>query len=1216
MKKCIMMTVAMLCVAAGTAQATTILGEGIGNGDFEAKEPDAVGPELYAATPNWHNAGYPGSTRTYGENINFTIDTQTYGSPQSNSRAGMPFQWRKQVNDSGYVVPAAGITFDLSYAFGRTGGKWNGDESFRTFIFTTTATVSGSFNQNGAEIVSVNYPIPQDDIYTFFETNAFYTTTASDVGKTFYFGMEMINPDGENPDGTLNLNTVVYPRVDVITWTANDGVTTPAPPSGPRISIINDDIGNGDFDGHVISGEYGWYQFTPNWHNLSGAETNNFVTTDNPAPEGAQPGSNQGLPWYDWISANDTPYVVTHTGTIFRVSYSFGRVGSNNPWSGDEEMRMILFTLNDTNAVVDADTTVGDITIIADDFYDFSQTEYYTFYESPWFYETTSADLGKKLYLGMQIHNPAGADVFPRIDVVKWQRIGGEPPDYSHLYAVDIIGGELGDGNFEDAEPAATVGGVYTPEQPFTESPNWFNANGTETEEMVFTRRNETESTRSAMIWTDRLQVNNTGYTVTSTGTVFYLSFDVYAWGGQYQGDEAVKTFMFTTDEPVDGDLIAADMNIFAEEFSYFPGSANSEHELKGYYVTTEADVGKTFYYGMEMINPTTPHSYPRVDNVKWSVVAPADPAITTLAPNPWVEYAKANGLTGGKFADSDGDGVLDVYEFAHGGNPTNPADQGMQPYMQIETDGTVSLFTRELADSSSGLNYKAEWTDNLTNENWQAVWIETNSVAAADTNYNDLVHTIDGSSHDQLFVRSRLFPTGDRPNILFIMADDLGYADVGFNGSTDIVTPELDSLADQGTVFTSAYVAHPFCGPSRMGLLAGRYPHEIGAPYNLPDASSGEYTEFGLDARETTFSTVLQSAGYYTGLVGKWHCGQAEAYHPNNRGFEEFYGFLGGGKNYFGPYIPAGGYDYEVYPQHNGVYDTSLTDEYLTDVLTDYGVSFIEEAATRHEPFFLFMSYNAPHTPLQALQSDMDVFPGLTGDRQIYAGMVYGMDRGIGRLVDALETTGQANNTLIIFLSDNGGRSLDSAANNFPLRGNKGDTSEGGFRVPMFMYWPGVIPSAVDFDYPVSALDFYPMFANLAKGIIPEGKDLDGKDILNDVINGTNPRAGEPIYTVRYRTQFDATGQTDFGIRQDNWKALKWYGSAWKLYDLDTDIHEDTDISTNSAANITVLSNMVDAAEVWAQDHISPLWFDSTDGELEWYQKGMPHYDTSFMFP
>ncbi|CAA6679646.1 MULTISPECIES: sulfatase [unclassified Lentimonas] len=447
------------------------------------------------------------------------------------------------------------------------------------------------------------------------------------------------------------------------------------------------------------------------------------------------------------------------------------------------------------------------------------------------------------------------------------------------------------------------------------------------------------------------------------------------------------------------------------------------------------------------------------------------------------------------------------------------------------------------------------------------------------------------------------------RPNIILILADDLGYADVGFNGSPDIITPQMDSLASSGTIFSSAYVVHPFCGPSRMGLLSGRYPHEFGAPYNLPDYSSGNYRDQGIPEGETLISTVLHDAGYYTGIMGKWHLGHQPQHHPNVHGFDEFYGFLGGGILYFGPYKDQNSlgkvWDYKVKPEHNGESDSSLTaKDYMTDVLTEKGVDFIEAAAKKDDPFFLFMSYNAPHTVLAAKDEDKAIFPDLTDKRQTYAAMVYAMDRGIGELVKTLKATNQYEDTLIIFLSDNGGRT-DQGANNAPLAGVKGDTTEGGFRVPMFMHWPNKVPAGQHYDHPVSALDFYPSFARIAGAKIPEGKDLDGKDIWKAFFAGESARKGEIIYSVRHRNGF-----SDVGARRDQWKAVRSYNGPWRLYDVAQDPGETKNLSSQYPER---LQHIVSEVEKMTRNHTQPLWWDNKKAEAMWKDKHMPNYDQTF---
>ena len=446
--------------------------------------------------------------------------------------------------------------------------------------------------------------------------------------------------------------------------------------------------------------------------------------------------------------------------------------------------------------------------------------------------------------------------------------------------------------------------------------------------------------------------------------------------------------------------------------------------------------------------------------------------------------------------------------------------------------------------------------------------------------------------------------PTPPRPNIVLILADDLGYADVGFHGSTEMKTPHLDRLAKGGTTFSSAYVAHPFCGPSRMGLLSGRYPYEFGAPFNLPDNSTRRYTDQGISPSETLISTVLQRAGYRTGIMGKWHLGQRPEHHPNERGFDDFFGFLGGGILYFGPYKAnnrAGNvWDYKRFPQHNGTDVTTLTEQdYMTDVLSREGVRFIRESANVQQPFFLLMSYNAPHTVLAAKEDDLALFPNLSGKRQTYAAMVYALDRGVGELVTALQETSQYQNTLIVFLSDNGGRT-DQGASNHPLRGGKGDTSEGGYRTPMFFHWPNVVKAGKRYDHPVTALDFYPTFAGLAGANIPEGKDLDGKNIWDAVQAGISAHDGEVIYTVRHRS-----GASDVGARRDKWKLCR-AEQTWKLFNVEQDLAESDDLSS---LHPEIVRQMQADVRRLCESHTEPLWFDTEKQAAEWLTTGMPQY-------
>lgn len=463
------------------------------------------------------------------------------------------------------------------------------------------------------------------------------------------------------------------------------------------------------------------------------------------------------------------------------------------------------------------------------------------------------------------------------------------------------------------------------------------------------------------------------------------------------------------------------------------------------------------------------------------------------------------------------------------------------------------------------------------------------------------------------------LYNTGanaDRPNIVMIMCDDLGYADVGFNGSPDILTPELDKLAAAGTVCTSAYVVHPFCGPSRMGLMAGRYPHTFGAPFNLPNSGQGyeEYNRKGIPISETLISTVLQKSGYSTAVVGKWHMGVDSQYHPNNRGFDEFYGFLGGGHDYFSEryvatyarQVKAGKKsfnDYIVPLEHNG--KQVVETEYMTDAISREGARFINDVAGKQNPFFLYVAYNAPHQPLQAKTDDLKLYAHIRNEkRRTYAAMVHAVDRGVGTIVDALKSKDAFENTLIVFLSDNGGKLGAGAANNTPLKQGKGSVCEGGVRVPMFFHWPGKVPAGAEFSHPVSSIDFYPTFAGLAEANVPATLQLDGKDIWVDFIAGRNPRKGEPLFALRYHAAFG-----NLGVRQDQWKA-SCIGKKWRLFNIETDVGETRDVSNQHPE---ILQSIIRTAENWSQDHVTPQWFDNTMAGKRWVENDMPNYQAIF---
>lgn len=337
----------------------------------------------------------------------------------------------------------------------------------------------------------------------------------------------------------------------------------------------------------------------------------------------------------------------------------------------------------------------------------------------------------------------------------------------------------------------------------------------------------------------------------------------------------------------------------------------------------------------------------------------------------------------------------------------------------------------------------------------------------------------------------------GDRPNIIVILADDMGYGDMGCMGSESLRTPELDRLAESGVLCTQAYVASSVCSPSRAGLLTGRDPRRFGYEGNLNAASANYATRpelLGLPPSEKTLGDHLRAAGYATALIGKWHLGTADGFHPNNRGFEYFCGMLGGSHHYF----PAT-MNHSI--ERNGKRLETFSSDYLTDFFTDEGLRFIgqEHKADPKKPWFVFFSYNAPHTPMQATPDDLEQFKHIPDKkRQTYAAMMFALDRGVGRIREYLEETNQWDNTLLVFFSDNGGATNNGSWNG-PLRGVKGCLREGGVRVPMLWNWPANIPAGKKCNAVISSLDLLPTFMAAARAeVLPLSTPMSHEDAAN----------------------------------------------------------------------------------------------------------------------
>ncbi len=440
------------------------------------------------------------------------------------------------------------------------------------------------------------------------------------------------------------------------------------------------------------------------------------------------------------------------------------------------------------------------------------------------------------------------------------------------------------------------------------------------------------------------------------------------------------------------------------------------------------------------------------------------------------------------------------------------------------------------------------------------------------------------------------------RPNVLLIVTDDLGYNDVGFQGARDIPTPHLDRLAASGIRCTDGYVSYPVCSPSRAGFITGRYQQRFGYEFN-PKWDATAVTH-GLPLSETTLADSLRSAGYTTGVIGKWHLGAHPQFHPNRRGFDEFYGFLGGGHRF----LPGSHVDVEVGAgkksathadaEHASPMLRNSTEESEPPELT---TKLGEEAAasvTRHargtKPWFLYLAFNAPHTPLQARADMLKKFAHIADERRrTYAAMVATVDEAVGRILSALDATGQRERTLIFFISDNGGPMTKRNANasvNSPLRGQKGDVFEGGIRVPFLVAWPGRIPAGRTYTQPVISLDILPT-ALAAAGTTRDAKlpVLDGVDLL-PFLTGKNTAA--PHARLFWRMD----GGEAFAVREGNWKWLCTYQNAPQLYDLAADLGETRDLASSRPE---IAARLATAAAEWNRGLIAPAFGNNPFGGL-----------------
>jgi len=386
------------------------------------------------------------------------------------------------------------------------------------------------------------------------------------------------------------------------------------------------------------------------------------------------------------------------------------------------------------------------------------------------------------------------------------------------------------------------------------------------------------------------------------------------------------------------------------------------------------------------------------------------------------------------------------------------------------------------------------------------------------------------------------------KPNFIIILADDLGYADVGFTGSTQIKTPHIDGIAKDGVIFTDGYVSAPVCAPSRAGLITGRNQVNFGYDNNWTEALPQFIPEYtGLPVTEKTIANKLSDLGYVNGIVGKWHLGEKEQFHPTNRGFNEFWGYLGGGHNYFPANTSNKKYNRPIISN----YKEPQPITYLTDDKGDECVDFIKRH--KDKPFFLYASFNAPHAPMQATEEDLKLYDHLKDEkRRTYAAMVHRLDVNIGRMINELKKQQIYENTVVVFLSDNGGPDTNNGSINAPYNGRKGILLEGGIRVPFVMSYPAKLKKGV-YNNAITSLDLTPTFVALAGGKTTKKDKLDGVNIFPYI---TNKIEGDPHETMLWRFTISA------GIRKGNWKLVRLPDRMPLLFNLDKDPSEQNNVA------------------------------------------------------
>ena len=421
------------------------------------------------------------------------------------------------------------------------------------------------------------------------------------------------------------------------------------------------------------------------------------------------------------------------------------------------------------------------------------------------------------------------------------------------------------------------------------------------------------------------------------------------------------------------------------------------------------------------------------------------------------------------------------------------------------------------------------------------------------------------------------------KQNIVLILADDLGWRDIGCYGNPNVLTPNIDRLAAEGTRFTNAYAACPVCSPTRASILTGRYPLRTGITDWIPGRQSHPkgpittpHTAEFLQLKEVTIAELLKPAGYRSASIGKWHLG-GDGFLPTDQGFD-----VNVGGNHRGSPPPSGKLSASYFGPSELPNLTLAAGEFLPERLTDAAVQFIEQS--KSGPFFLYLPHYSPHTPLQAREADIARHQQKGGGKYnaTYAAMLESVDAGVGRVIDALERTGTLPNTMVVFFSDNGGlryegKSKSPVTNNAPLRAGKGHLYEGGVREPFIIRCPGVAKAGSVLDTPVCSIDLLPTFCQLAS--VPPGR-VDGVSLVG-LLQGKSLKP-RPLYW-HYPHYSNQGGEPGSGIREGDWKLIEFHAdSRTELFNLKDDPSETRNLAKR---NPQIAAKMLAKLKAWRKE-------------------------------